>query len=307
MLGDCPHDWLFERVSCVIHHGGAGTTAAGIAAGKPTIVVPFFGDQPFWGEMIAQAGAGPHPIPFRHLGAYNLAAAIKSALAPEVSKKHKRWDVGSAKSKDTWQAKRGSINFSKLQPMRTCEMNLDHGPWEPVSGGGLAIADLFYDVFKGIGEMGSGFTGSPGRPYTRPAPRSTEACGGTAESSTSYTQVPLPSVKDAVLGFGPIKGTGRMTKAIVRAPMAFTVALAQGSHNAPRLWRDTTVRPTDKITGLGSGLKAAGKGFVLGTYDGISGLVMQPVIGGREDGVLGAAKGFAKGIIGLPVKLLAGK
>jgi UDP:flavonoid glycosyltransferase YjiC (YdhE family) len=47
MIGNCPHDWLFKRVSCVVHHGGAGTTAAGIACGKPTVIVPFFGDQPF--------------------------------------------------------------------------------------------------------------------------------------------------------------------------------------------------------------------------------------------------------------------
>jgi UDP:flavonoid glycosyltransferase YjiC (YdhE family) len=47
MIGNVPHDWLFPRVSCVVHHGGAGTTAAGIACGKPTVIVPFFGDQPF--------------------------------------------------------------------------------------------------------------------------------------------------------------------------------------------------------------------------------------------------------------------
>ena len=84
MLGNCPHDWLFERVACVIHHGGAGTTAAGIAAGKPTIVVPFFGDQPFWGNMVARAGAGPRPIPFKTLTAFNLATAISAALKPAM-------------------------------------------------------------------------------------------------------------------------------------------------------------------------------------------------------------------------------
>jgi UDP:flavonoid glycosyltransferase YjiC (YdhE family) len=47
MLGNVPHDWLFNKVSCVVHHGGAGTTAAGIACGRPTVIVPFFGDQPF--------------------------------------------------------------------------------------------------------------------------------------------------------------------------------------------------------------------------------------------------------------------
>lgn len=84
MLGNVPHDWLFKHVSCVVHHGGAGTTAAGIATGKPTVVVPFFGDQPFWGAMTARAGAGPLPIPYKQLTADKLAAAIVDALKPET-------------------------------------------------------------------------------------------------------------------------------------------------------------------------------------------------------------------------------
>lgn len=86
MLGNVPHDWLFQHVSCVVHHGGAGTTAAGIATGKPTIVVPFFGDQPFWGAMVARAGAGPLPIPYKQLTADKLAAAILEAIKPETVK-----------------------------------------------------------------------------------------------------------------------------------------------------------------------------------------------------------------------------
>ncbi|KAK5215722.1 hypothetical protein LTR47_011185 [Exophiala xenobiotica] len=82
MLGNCPHDWLFQRVSCVVHHGGAGTTAAGIALGRPTVIVPFFGDQPFWGAMVARAGAGPTPIPSKELTADRLADAILDALKP---------------------------------------------------------------------------------------------------------------------------------------------------------------------------------------------------------------------------------
>ena len=87
MLGNCPHDWLFPQVSCVVHHGGAGTTAAGMTAGKPTMIVPFFGDQPFWGDMIARAGAGPAPIPFKKLTADNLAAAMQEALQPQVQER----------------------------------------------------------------------------------------------------------------------------------------------------------------------------------------------------------------------------
>ncbi|KAI0377882.1 hypothetical protein F5Y04DRAFT_171166 [Hypomontagnella monticulosa] len=84
LIGDCPHDWLFQHVSCVIHHGGAGTTAAGLAAGCPTIIIPFFGDQPFWGQMIARAGAGPSPIPYKKLTAEALAESIAFALKPEA-------------------------------------------------------------------------------------------------------------------------------------------------------------------------------------------------------------------------------
>ncbi|EXJ62211.1 hypothetical protein A1O7_02644 [Cladophialophora yegresii CBS 114405] len=83
MLGNVPHDWLFKHVSCVVHHGGAGTTAAGITAGRPTLVVPFFGDQPFWGAVVARAGAGPDPIPYRQLTADKLADAINFCLKPD--------------------------------------------------------------------------------------------------------------------------------------------------------------------------------------------------------------------------------
>lgn len=55
MLENTPHDWLFPRVSAVVHHGGAGTTAIGLKCGKPTMIVPFFGDQPFWGAMVGKS------------------------------------------------------------------------------------------------------------------------------------------------------------------------------------------------------------------------------------------------------------
>jgi UDP:flavonoid glycosyltransferase YjiC (YdhE family) len=52
-------------VAAVVHHGGAGTTAAGLRYGKPTLVCPFFGDQFFWGEMVGRSGAGPAACPVR--------------------------------------------------------------------------------------------------------------------------------------------------------------------------------------------------------------------------------------------------
>ncbi|GKT83915.1 sterol glucosyltransferase [Colletotrichum tofieldiae] len=84
-LGDCPHEWLFANVAAVFHHGGAGTTACGLLNGRPTTIVPFFGDQPFWGDMVAIAGAGPKPIPHKQLNAQNLADAIRFCLTPEAA------------------------------------------------------------------------------------------------------------------------------------------------------------------------------------------------------------------------------
>jgi len=74
---DVPHDWLFERVRATIHHGGAGTTSASLRAGVPTLVVPFFADQPFWGWRVAALGVGPAPISPRSLGVERLAGAIR--------------------------------------------------------------------------------------------------------------------------------------------------------------------------------------------------------------------------------------
>ena len=72
-----PHSWLFPRVAAVVHHGGAGTTAAGLLAGRPTLVIPFGGDQPFWGMRIHQLGLGPKPIPRKQLTARRLSEALE--------------------------------------------------------------------------------------------------------------------------------------------------------------------------------------------------------------------------------------
>ncbi|MFC4909022.1 glycosyltransferase [Actinomadura gamaensis] len=81
---DVPHTWLFPRMAAVVHHGGAGTTAAGLRAGVPSVVTPFFGDQPYWGERVAALGAGPAPVPFRTLTVPRLASAIRRATGDDA-------------------------------------------------------------------------------------------------------------------------------------------------------------------------------------------------------------------------------
>jgi sterol 3beta-glucosyltransferase len=80
ILDSVPHAWLFPRMSAVVHHGGSGTTGAGLRAGVPSVLVPHMGDQPFWAHRIKQLGVGPKPIPRRQLTAARLAAAITSAV-----------------------------------------------------------------------------------------------------------------------------------------------------------------------------------------------------------------------------------
>ena len=80
VIDGAPHDWLFPQTAAVVHHGGAGTTAAGLRVGKPTVICPFLGDQPFWGKVVHARGVGPEPIPQRRLTAGALADAIRTAV-----------------------------------------------------------------------------------------------------------------------------------------------------------------------------------------------------------------------------------
>ena len=78
-LEAAPHDWLLPRCKMVVHHGGAGTTSAGLRAGIPNVVVPFTADQPFWGKRVRAIGAGPKPILVKNLSVKKLTRAMAEA------------------------------------------------------------------------------------------------------------------------------------------------------------------------------------------------------------------------------------
>ncbi|KAK2751038.1 hypothetical protein FQN57_000113 [Myotisia sp. PD_48] len=411
MIGNCPHDWLFKRVSCVVHHGGAGTTAAGIIAGKPTVIVPFFGDQPFWGSIITKAGAGPPPIPHLQLTAKKLEEAIAYALEPTTVASAEelgasiREEIGTELgaryfhkhlNPDTlrcmlvpdraavWRIKRtrirlspfavttlsnaGILDLDDLKLYRPREYDTEPEPRDPVSGGAVALIDSIADFAIGLADFPaeilqaalkarqkpikskpfvrhhskSKVTHSEnmevpnGAPNEAPSEVPNEVPKETPKENTSSSQGPSavepPAIGQPVMPHSAKKkglkdpgtvvshppkidmqtaiGTGiaasRLVNIGLAAPMYFTLGISKGFHNAPKLYGDKTVREVEKVTGFHSGLKAAGKELGYGFYDGISGLVTQPVEGAKEHGAAGVIKGIGRGIGGLVLKPGAG-
>ena len=94
MVDSIPYSWLFPRLAAVVHHGGAGTTSAGLRASVPSIVIPFFGDQPFWGQRVSELGVGPPPIPRKKLTVERLAQAIQDTVTDE-GMRQRAADLGS--------------------------------------------------------------------------------------------------------------------------------------------------------------------------------------------------------------------
>lgn len=81
VIGEAPHARVFPRMAAVVHHAGAGTTAAGLRAGVPTVGVPMITDQPFWIKRVHDLGAGPKAVPYKSLSAESLGAAISDAVS----------------------------------------------------------------------------------------------------------------------------------------------------------------------------------------------------------------------------------
>ncbi|KAH6650255.1 hypothetical protein F5144DRAFT_543338 [Chaetomium tenue] len=421
MLGNCPHDWLFKHVSAVVHHGGAGTTAAGIMAGQPTVVVPFFGDQIFWGSMVAKAGAGPAPIPYKKLTAETLAAAIEHAVLPQTQararelgakiKQEKGADVGGKSFHQflntdnmrcslapsrvaVWRVRRskvrlstlatavlvkqGLLKYTDLKLYRPIEYNTEDQPWDPISAVAsaligdvgaftMAVADFPREVFKTgkkakekaddtkdesakADDAASGSDSSSQRrapthsatpslaspsiahdsveslsiqsPAVGPSTALSSHPLGTSHSSRPSTSAtssappprststpdpgsastPTASTPNLDVAIAAGKGVGRIVGAGMKFYGNTCMGLARGFRNAPKLYNDDTVRPPEKVTGLVSGMRIAGKEFGLGLYDGTSGLFTQPWKGAEKEGGKGFVKGVGKGIGGFFLK-----
>jgi UDP:flavonoid glycosyltransferase YjiC (YdhE family) len=387
MLDSVPHDWLFPRCKAVVHHGGAGTTAMGIKCAKPTMIVPFFGDQPFWAARVTEAKAGAHEvIPWKRLTAEKLAEGIKQCLTEESQKNVQKLADGIAKEGDgaanacrsferalplagernircsiledrvaVWRIRgsalrlsalaaeilmeKGEIRASDLRLLHKVQWNDFDGPGEPVTGTVGAVSDSLYGIGAGLGMVpvrmarhlskraeherkktaiqcqkedmklkkagGKGGKSNPVPDSTGPRPASQRVgTNNTLQSQLSadpHESVARELARDVRDGF---KESGW---ALFTMPNDLHMAIAQGFHNAPRLWGDATVRKPTRITGVKSGFTAARRELCYGIYDGWTGLITQPV-GGYKDGLslpgklAGMGTGVGKGLGGFVMK-----
>lgn len=195
---------------------------------------------------------------------------------------------------------------------RPCGYEQNPGPWDPLTASIGITAGFAGNVFVGLGNLTWGLATRKGRKT------GTVSTGESSSVATEPTGAPvaqeIPANAHANTAVGPlspekrsVQGLRSLGTSMIKMPGEVLVSLSQGLHNAPRLYGDTTVRPPHKVTGFRSGMKAAGKEFGLGVYDGFSGVVTQPISGARDGGgKSGAAIGFAKGLGGLFFKPLAG-
>ncbi|KAK8048284.1 hypothetical protein PG994_010014 [Apiospora phragmitis] len=406
MLENTPHDWLFPKVQACVIHGGAGTTAIALKCGLPTMVVPFFGDQHFWGTMIGTAGAGPEAVPYKQLDVDKLADGIKYCLTDEAREAAQKiaksieaegdgaknavksfhnhlafsgeesmccsilsdrvavWKVKDTSIKLSAVAadilvEKGLLSWRRLRLIRHKEWNDFEGPGEPVTGLAGAMSSTIGEFFTGFGSVPMRIartstkrterkkkkeakrqqkltqkkqaaepkTPKPGFPFP------SDTLGGevsgmqqqqqqqqqpeqqqnvrppaqTQLTNNSILTATTPGFDNAAEEYGAdiSKGLEKSGKAIAQAPVDLAMAIAQGFHNAPRLYGDDTVRRPPRVTGIKSGLQAAGHEFVFGMYDGITGIVRLPVKGAKQDGVGGALGGVAMGFGGLVLKPIA--
>ncbi|KAF1354645.1 hypothetical protein BDV97DRAFT_290144 [Delphinella strobiligena] len=394
MLENTPHDWLFPRCSAVVHHGGAGTCAIGLKCAKPTMIVPFFGDQPFWGAMVASHKAGAHEsIPYKKLTADKLAEGIKQCLTDEarenvqkladsinnegdgaenaVKSFHRslpfagRQNMRCSILEDrvaVWSLKRSSLRLSalaahilvenkkiqwhELRLLRHCEWNDFDGPGEPITGIGSALVDTGAGLVKGVGmvplrmakhirkrekhelkkkermerkeekqrakEAARKQTGhSENEPPSDEKQKESRPSGPEHHDTTRTmeSQMSADPSQPLVQELAADAGRGLLTSAgaIASAPLDLGLAIAQGFHNAPRLYGDASVRKPVRITGMFSGAKAARNEFMYGVYDGCTGLVKQPLHAWQDapssvGKIGGLGKGFARGLGGFVLK-----
>ncbi|KAG9122243.1 hypothetical protein FRC07_001470 [Ceratobasidium sp. 392] len=294
-LGNVPHDWLFERVSAVCHHGGAGTTAIGLRCGKPTIIVPFFGDQPWWASQIARRGAGPPPILPKQLTAESLATAIRIALSPQTRE---------AATLDG--TKNGLESFHRHLPLLNMRCELDPSRvavWRSPTLK-LRLSAFAAQVLAECGQLDlNSLELHRSREYDTHMTATDVVTGAISPSIKTINDIgrglaKLPTTR-------PDKGMAQIVGGYALGSQAIIQGITEGLYNTPKLYGGE-VREIGKVNGVGSGLVEGGKAFAYGLYDGVADVIKEPTKRYKENGIVGGMVGAAIGSTNLLFKPIAG-
>ncbi|CAF3049335.1 unnamed protein product [Rotaria sp. Silwood2] len=324
-IGNVPHDWLFQYVSAVCHHGGAGTTAAGLRAGKPTIIVPFFGDQFFWGRVIEKSGAGPRPLPGKSITVDRLVEAFHFVHQPTARAAAER--IRDAILKEDGCAAAVHAFHSNLPLTRM------HSDLEPtfaacyrsdkyniqisrpvaqvlVAAGALDESELRHHVVRNWQFMHDH--------------RMHFLTHGLLEhSQKAFSSVFIDTaagLKRAAsndnIAMGTLEGVGSVTKnvglGIGHLTIGYLSLYGELSDTLDRVtfiydpYNDAQTRPRPRVTDFKSGAKAAGLALWNGWKDGMTGIVRQPRAGYQRHGVLGGAAGTLIATVNIGMKPAVG-
>ncbi|KAH8901727.1 UDP-Glycosyltransferase/glycogen phosphorylase [Thozetella sp. PMI_491] len=324
-LGDCPHEWLFKKVSAVVHHGGAGTTACGLINARPTLIVPFFGDQPFWGSVVAAAGAGAKPIPHKQLQVDNLNDAIKYITSPPAYDAARNIADAMQKESGVEAAVRSLYRHLPLAAM-SCDLVPNRAArWvleerhKRVKLSDEAVVALVAEKRIKLSNLKS----LRPKEYDTDVRRWDPLSGGAASTFGTLTDFttslgglfidPYKAYKRTATNSNPgasaaaaAKSAGNslasMTGVLARGTLVdVPLALAEGMKNVPKLYGEE-VPDHGKVKDWQSGSVVAAKNFGSGFYHGVTGVVTQPLQGAKKEGIKGFLKGAGKGTIGLVTK-----
>ncbi|KAL4981853.1 hypothetical protein BDW68DRAFT_196013 [Aspergillus falconensis] len=329
-LGDCPHEWLFRHVSAVVRHGGAGTTARGLLNGGPTVIVPFFGDQLFWGNMVASRGLGPLPILYKKLKTENLTEAIRFCLQPEALAAAEKVAIEMSAESGVAAA---VVSFHCNLPVENMRCHLI--PSEPaVRRYKKAAGPPMY-----LSKMAAGIPVDYLRIESKhldlhechriviknrrwdPVTGTTSSLIGTGtdvlkatrdvfyrpyqEFTTTSATVPRTHnlrTTGAALG-SSAKSVGKVVGYWYKGMLVdMPPAVSEGLRAVPQLYGDEVV-DHGPIRNWKSGLEFAGRNFTHGMSEGFAGFVTQPYKGTEREGAKGVLKGLAKGTVGMTTKV----
>ncbi|KAM3497331.1 hypothetical protein MY10362_009314 [Beauveria mimosiformis] len=327
-LDDCPHEWLFKHVSAVVHHGGAGTTACGLLHGRPTTIVPFFGDQPFWGNMVAAAGAGPTPIPANQLNCTNLADAIRFCHTPAATSAAASLAERMKSESGVRQAVASFHANLPLENMRysPSPIRIYNQRWEPVTAMASSLATTGTGMVTGAANIVVKPLGVLYDKASREKKATTvaAAAAATAENSAKNSQddgiygrpaaIHLPAAAPSESGrsslataaIGSASGVGNFFHSLSKGMLLdLPLAATEGLRNAPKLYGGEVYEREDVVDWKSGGVVAA-KTFRHGIVHGFKGLVTEPARGAKQHGAVGAIRGVGIGVLNFGSKVGSG-